>query len=152
MRIAVGSDNLGYNLKEYIINILEENDIEYVNAGVFNDEPVDYPDISEKVANMVAKNECDRGILVCGTGIGMAIAANKVEGIRATVCHDMYSAERSRKSNNVQILAMGALVVGKELAKCLVEVWLKSEFAGGGSARKVDKITQIEKRNIGKVH
>lgn len=150
MKIAVGSDNPGYKLKEFIKKVLEENNVEYTDAGVFNEEPADYPDIAEKVANMIASGDYERGILVCGTGIGMAIAANKVEGIRAAVCHDMYSAERARKSNDAQIMALGALVVGEALARGLVEVWLRSEFAGGASANKVEKISQIEKRNRNK--
>ena len=147
MKVAVGSDHLGYGLKKNIIKVLEQNNVEYLDAGVFNDEPADYPDIAEKVANLIVSGHCDRGILICGTGIGMAIAANKVQGIRAAVCHDMYSAERARKSNNAQIMAMGALVVGDALAKALVETWLKSEFAGGASEKKVEKISQIEMRN-----
>ena len=147
MKIVVGADNLGFELKEFVKKVLEDNGIEVIDVGVFNKDAVDYPDIAEKAANIVVSGECDRGILVCGTGIGMAIAANKVEGIRAAVCHDVYSAKRSIKSNNVQIMTLGALVVGQALAKSLVETWIKSEFTGGPSARKIDKIMQIEKRS-----
>jgi ribose 5-phosphate isomerase B len=98
------------------------------------------------VANAVRAGEFDRGILICGTGIGMAIAANKIPGIRAAVVHDPYSAERSRKSNNAQVLAMGALVIGPKLARQLVSIWLEAEFQGGESTRKVEKISQIESR------
>ena len=97
-----------------------------------------YPDVAVKVAEAVARGEYERGILVCGTGIGMAIAANKVPGIRAAVCHDPFSTERSRKSNNAQIMCMGERVIGVELAKYLVDIWLECEFAGGGSAPKVE--------------
>ena len=120
--------------------------VEVVDFGVKDPAPVHYPDIAEKVAVAVAKGECERGILICGTGIGMAMAANKVPGIRAAQVYDVYSAERSRKSNNAQIMTMGALVTGPALAKKLVEAWLVSDFAGGGSAPKVDKIMAIEER------
>lgn len=147
MKIAIGSDILGYKLKEYVKQVLDQNGAEYLDVGVHEEENTDYPDIAEKVANHISSGECERGILICGTGIGMAIAANKVEGIRAAVCHDLYSAERSRKSNNAQIMALGALVIGDALAKGLVEVWLKSEFEGWASAQKIEKISQLEKRN-----
>ena len=147
MKIAIGSDNLGLELKEFVKKVLTDNSIEFIDAGVFNKDPMDYPDIAEKVADMVVSGECERGILVCGTGIGMAIAANKVEGIRAAVCHDPYSAERSIKSNDVQIMALGALVVGQAVAKSMVETWIKAEFTGGPSAIKINKIMQLEKRS-----
>ena len=105
-----------------------------------------YPNIAERVANIVADGEADRGILICGTGIGMAMAANKVKGIRAAVCHDPFSTERSRKSNDAQIMCMGARVIGPELAKMLVKLWLTCDFAGGGSAPKVEAIKQMEEK------
>lgn len=144
MKIAIGSDHLGLELKNIIRDFLKEKEIEVNDFGTMSKEPIDYPDIAKKVAKAVAKGDCERGILICGTGIGMAIAANKVKGIRAAVCHDLYSAERSRKSNNAQIMAIGALIIGPELAKKLVEVWLNSEFQGGRSERKVKKIMEIE--------
>jgi ribose 5-phosphate isomerase B len=146
MKIAIGCDHLGLPLKEEIATLLRERAIEFQDYGVRTPDKVDYPDIAEKVADAVRAGEFDRGILVCGTGIGMAIAANKVPGIRAAVVHDPYSAERSRKSNNAQILAMGSLIVGPQLARMLVSIWLESEFQGGESARKVEKIHQIEKK------
>lgn len=148
MKIAIGSDHLGLELKNIIRDFLKEEEIEINDFGTMSKEPIDYPDIAKKVAKAVAKGDCQRGILICGTGIGMAIAANKVEGIRAAVCHDLYSAERSRKSNNAQIMAIGALIIGPELAKKLVEVWLNSEFQGGRSERKVKKIMEIEAENF----
>jgi len=148
MKIAIGSDHLGLELKNIIRDFLKEKEIEVNDFGTMSKEPIDYPDIAKKVAKAVAKGEYERGILVCGTGIGMAIAANKVKGIRAAVCHDLYSAERSRKSNNAQIMAIGALIIGPELAKKLVEVWLNSEFQGGRSERKVKKIMAIEAENF----
>ena len=147
MKIAIGSDHLGLELKNIIRDFLKEEEIEINDFGTMSKEPVDYPDIAKKVAKAVAKEDYERGILICGTGIGMAIAANKVKGIRAAVCHDLYSAERSRKSNNAQIMAIGALIIGSELAKKLVEVWLNSEFQGGRSERKVKKIMEIETEN-----
>ncbi|MGF7398280.1 ribose 5-phosphate isomerase B [Thermoanaerobacterium thermosaccharolyticum] len=146
MKIIIGSDELGYDLKEIIKNHLTNKGIEVVDAGVYDKNPVDYPDIALSVAQRIANNEFERGILICGTGIGMAITANKVPGVRAAQCHDIYSAERARKSNNAQIMTMGALVVGVELAKKLVDVWLESEFQGGRSIRKVDKINNVDKK------
>ncbi len=148
MKIAIGSDHLGLELKNIIRDFLKEREIEVNDFGTMSKEPIDYPDIAKKVAKAVAKGDCERGILICGTGIGMTIAANKVRGIRAAVCHDLYSAERSRKSNNAQIMAIGALIIGSELAKKLVEVWLNSEFQGGRSERKVKKIMEIETENF----
>ena len=106
---------------------------------------VDYPDIAEKVALTISRGEYTRGILVCGTGIGMAIVANKVPGVRAACCHDLYSAERARKSNDAQIITMGAQVIGPSVAKALIDVWLASEFSGGRSERKVARIKEIDK-------
>ena len=146
MKIVIGSDHIGFGLKEYIKEVLRENNVEYLDVGVIDLTPMDYPDIAVIVAKEITEGKVDRGILICGTGIGMAIAANKVKGIRAAVCHDIYSAERSRKSNNAQIMALGALIVGNALAKSLVEVWLKSEFQGGGSAKKLEKISRIEQQ------
>ncbi len=148
MKIAIGSDHLGLELKNIIRDLLKEKEIEFKDFGTTSKEPVDYPDIAGKVAKAVAREDYERGILICGTGIGMAIAANKVKGIRAAACHDLYSAERSRKSNNAQIMALGALIIGPELAKRLVEVWLNSEFQGGRSERKVKKIMEIEAENF----
>jgi ribose 5-phosphate isomerase B len=150
MKIAIGCDEAALDLKEALREYLAQQQavaVEVKDFGVYDRNPVDYPDIAEQVAQAVAAGDFDRGILLCGTGIGMAIAANKVPGIRAAQCHDPYSAERARKSNNAQILTMGARVVAPELAKIIVEHWLPSEFAGGGSTRKVKKIMEIETRH-----
>lgn len=144
MKIVIGSDKLGLELKKHLIGIIENKGIEIYDAGVEDNEEIDYPEIAKLVADKVNTNIYDRGILICGTGIGMAIAANKVKGIRAAVCHDIYSAERSRMSNNAQIMAMGALVVGKALSSKIVSAWLESEFQGGRSTQKVEKIMKIE--------
>ncbi len=149
MRIAIGCDALAVDLKNTIINYLKEQikvQVEIVDFGVDGSEPIDYPDIAEKVAVDVAQGNSERGILICGTGIGMAMAANKVPGIRAAQVYDVYSAERSRKSNNAQIITLGALVTGTALATKLIESWLVSDFQGGRSVPKVDKIMAIEDR------
>jgi ribose 5-phosphate isomerase B len=139
--VAIGSDEAGFRLKGVLIDLLEgEEGISVTDFGCRSDDPVDYPDVAFELARAVARGEHDRGILICGTGIGMSIAANKVPGVRAAQAHDAYSAERARKSNDAQILALGARVIGPELAKSIVRTWLRAEFAGGGSARKVDKI------------
>lgn len=144
MRIAIGADNLGFPLKESIKEHLEANGHEVVDYGVHDERPVDYPDVASKVALDVASGDFGRAILICGTGIGMAITANKVPGVRAASVSDAYSAERARKSNNAQVLCLGSLVLGVAHAKILVDHWLASEFQGGGSARKVAKIDALD--------
>lgn len=151
MKIAIGCDEAAYSLKMEIIRHLENrNDIDIVDFGAVAGDVVLYPDIAYTVADAVAENRFERGILMCGTGIGMAICANKVPGIRAAVCHDPYSAERARKSNDAQILCMGERVIGVELAKYIVDIWLKCDFAGGGSAPKVTRIIELEQEHIRK--
>ena len=146
MKIVIGCDEAGCGLKHIIIDLLQKEGIEVTDEGCRDDEVVLYPNIAERVANIVADGEADRGILICGTGIGMAMAANKVKGIRAAVCHDPFSTERSRKSNDAQIMCMGARVIGPELAKMLVKLWLTCDFAGGGSAPNVEAIKQMEEK------
>jgi ribose 5-phosphate isomerase B len=146
MTLALGADDAAYGLKEIIKGYLEELHIDVTDYGVFDTRPSLYPDIAVKVAVAISEGKHERGILMCGTGLGMAITANKVPGIRAAPCHDTYSAERARKSNNAQILTMGARVIGPELAKKVVEAWLKSEFEGGGSTAKVQLISEYEKK------
>mgnify|MGYP005777259729 FL=1 len=149
MKIAIGCDEAAYHLKVAIMKHLDTKDnIEYTDFGADEGEVILYPDVAQKVAAAVAAGDFDRGILVCGTGIGMCITANKVPGIRAAVCHDPYSAERSRKSNNAQILCMGERVIGVEVAKYLVDIWLSCDFAGGGSAPKVQRITDVEQMYV----
>ena len=145
MRIPIGSDANGFALKEHIKNRLVELGHSPIDFGCFGPtDDIDYPDIASQLATAVAEEEIDRGILVCGTGIGMAIAANKVAGVRAACCHDPYSAERARKSNNAQILALGAQIIGPQVADKLLEHWLASEFEGGRSARKVRKLVELD--------
>ncbi|MDN5312351.1 MAG: ribose 5-phosphate isomerase [Thermoanaerobacteraceae bacterium] len=144
MKIILGSDHLGFELKEIIKQHIQSKGLEVTDIGVYDKSPVDYPDIGLALAERVSRGDYDRGILICGTGIGMAIVANKVPGVRAAQCHDVYSAERARKSNDAQIMTIGALVVGVELAKKLVDIWLESEFQGGRSLPKVEKINKID--------
>ena len=146
MTIALGADDAAYELKEIIKKHLEEKHIEVTDYGVFDTRPSLYPDIAFAVAVAIAEGKHARGILMCGTGLGMAITANKVPGVRAATCHDTYSAERARKSNDAQIITMGARVIGPELAKTVIDAWLKSEFQGGGSTEKVQRISEYEKR------
>jgi ribose 5-phosphate isomerase B len=145
MKIAIGSDHGGFHLKAVIIDYLTRKGITFHDFGTYSVESVDYPDIALDVAQAVTKGEYDRGILICGTGIGISIAANKVKGIRAALCHDVFSAQMSREHNNANILAMGERVIGPGLAEMIVDKWLNSEFAGGRHANRVAKIAQIEK-------
>ena len=146
MRIVIGSDHFGYALKEDLKHYLIELGHEPVDVGCDNaEQPVDYPDVAVAAAQRIASGEFDRGLLVCGTGAGMAIVANKVAGVRAACCHDPYSAERARKSNNAQVITMGAQVVGAALGRQLLDHWLASEFAGGRSQAKVEKIEALDR-------
>ncbi len=139
MTIAIGADHNGVALKEALVqSVLQGHTVR--DFGVFTRESVDYPDIAFAVARAVAAGECERGILICGTGIGMAIAANKVKGIRAATCSDVYSAKMSRRDNDANILCLGGRVVGPGLAAEIVTVWLNEPFAGGRHARRLEKI------------
>lgn len=141
--IALGSDHAGLPLKREIIKYLEARHLEYKDYGTYTEESCDYPDFGEAVARAVASGECGRGLLFCGTGVGISIAANKVRGIRAVVCSEGYSAEMSRRHNDANILALGARVVGPGLAEHIVDLWLNTEFEGGRHARRVDKLNRI---------
>lgn len=143
--VAMGCDEAGFALKNIIAEHLKDMGVEVVDYGCHSTDPVDYPDVAEKLARDIAAHKSDRGVLICGTGIGMAIAANKVPGVYAAQAHDTFSAERARKSNNAQVITLGARVIGPELAKQIITAWMNSEFAGGGSARKVEKICKIER-------
>lgn len=150
MRIAIGCDEAAFELKEVLrCHAVTHDAVTTIrDFGVSSGEYADYPDIALEVASAILRGEADRGILLCGTGLGMAIAANKVPGIRAATCHDVYSAERAQKSNNAQIITLGARVIGQESAKMIVSAFLRSSFAGGGSTRKVDKIAKIEAQHL----
>jgi ribose 5-phosphate isomerase B len=146
MKIAIGCDEAAYDLKEIVKGLLVEEHHEVEDFGTFDKKPVLYPDVAFAVSEQVASGRFERAILMCGTGIGMAISANKVPGVRAACAHDTFSAERARKSNDAQILTMGARVIGPELAKTIVRAWLASEFEGGGSTAKVERIRDYEKK------
>ena len=144
MKIDLGSDHLALALKDELVKYVESLGHEVADCGCYTVEPVDYPDIAAVVARRILSGAAERGILICGTGIGMAMAANKIRGIRAAQCHDVYSAERAAKSNNAHIITLGARVVGVELAKSIVRAWLESDFSGGQSAKKIEKIMLLE--------
>jgi len=149
--IAIGADDAAIELKNLIKRHLEEKQYEVVDYtnDARNDRPM-YPDVAFALATAIQQGKYERGILLCGTGIGVAIVANKVPGVRAAQCHDTFSAERARKSNNAQVMTMGARVVGPELAKSIVNAWLASEFEAGGSSAKVDKIEYYEQASLNK--
>ena len=145
MNVVLGCDHGGYALKETILPFIKDMPgIEATDFGTFGPEPVDYPDIAAKVCAEIASGRFDRGILLCGTGIGISIAANKIKGIRAALCHDVYSARMAREHNDANVLAMGGRVVGCGLAVAIIEAWLGAEFAGGRHDRRVGKIAALE--------
>ncbi|MDY3973841.1 MAG: ribose 5-phosphate isomerase B [Veillonella caviae] len=147
MKVAIGADHGGFRLKEAIKPVLDSLGVEYKDFGTHSEDSVDYPDISAPVAQAVAIGEYDRGILICGTGIGIGIAANKVPGIRAALCHDTFSAHASREHNNANILTMGERVIGPGLASDIVKIWLTTEFEGGRHERRIAKISALEEHN-----
>lgn len=146
MKIAIGSDHAGLELKERIISDLKEKRFDVVDYGTNGPESVDYPDYGVLVAEAVSRGEIKKGILVCGTGIGMSIVANKFPGVRAALCHDLYTAEMSRRHNDSNILILSGRTMEKELAIAIVETWLKTDFEGGRHQRRIEKITEIEKK------
>lgn len=150
LKVALGCDEAAYDMKQALVEHVRGLGHEVEDFGTYNAEPVLYPDIAFAAAHAVKEGRFDRAILVCGTGIGVAISANKVPGIRAAQAHDTYSAERARKSNDAQILTMGARVIGVELAKKVAESFLESEFQGGGSQAKIDRIAAYEQEQADK--
>jgi ribose 5-phosphate isomerase B len=144
MKIAVGSDHRGFDIKQQIIAIATELGHECIDVGTSDNNPVDYPDLAYLAATAVSKKEADRAILTCATGIGMCMAANKVKGIRAALCHDELSAQISRDHNNSNVLCLSADQIGVLLLRKMVEVWLRTEFSGGRHERRVRKIEAIE--------
>jgi ribose 5-phosphate isomerase B len=144
MKIAIGSDHRGYDAKRRIIALLEQLGHEVQDVGPFGNESVDYPDFALQVASAVGEQRVERGILICGTGIGMCIAANKVRGVRAAPCHDSITAEMSRRHNNANVLCLSADLLGDELMNRMVRIWLETDFEGGRHARRVDKIVRFE--------
>jgi ribose 5-phosphate isomerase B len=148
MKLALGSDHGGFNLKEKVKEYLDKLEVNYDDLGTYNSDSTDYPDYAKKVAEAVVKGEYEKGILICGTGIGIGIAANKVPGIRAALCHDTFSARYAREHNDANILVMGERVVGYGLALDIVKTWLEAEFEAGRHLRRVEKIKEIEKEYL----
>ena len=146
MKIGIGNDHAGVELKNEIVAHLQERGCEVVNFGTDTHDRCNYPEYGEKVGRAVAAKEVDFGILICGTGVGISLAANKVEGIRAVVCSEPYSAKLSNEHNNTNVLALGARVVGSEMAKMIVDEWLDAEFMCGRHQTRVDMIMAIEKK------
>lgn len=145
MKLAIGSDHVGFELKPIIIEYVRELGHEIEDLGTFSSERTDYPQYGKKVAEEVASGNFDAGILICGTGVGISISANKVNGIRAVVCSEPYSAKLSKEHNNTNILAFGSRVVGSELAKMIVKEWLNALFEEGRNTHRIEMIHQIEK-------
>ncbi len=144
MRIAIGCDHNGFNLKQWIISLLTEMGNSYEDFGCYDSGSVDYPDIGRAVAESVAQGRFDHGILICSTGVGMCIIANKVPGVRAALCHDTFSARRAREHNDANILCLGGSVVGQGVVREIVTTYLNSQFVGGRHARRLEKIQAME--------
>ena len=148
MKIGIGNDHAAVDMKNQVVEYLEGKGYEVVNFETDTYESCNYPEYGEKVGRAVAAGDVDLGILICGTGVGISLAANKVEGIRAVVCSEPYTAKLSRQHNNTNILAFGARVIGIETAKMIVDEWLNAEFMGGKHERRVNMLMDIEKRKI----
>ena len=148
LRIAIDCDETALDLKKVLCDHLKKQGVHVTDLDYLGHQKADYPEIGFHLAQEIRRRHYDRGILICGTGLGMAMIANKVEGVFAGTCHDVYSAERLKKSNDAQILTMGARVIGPELAKMVVDAWLGSEFQGGGSAPKVGRMRELERESF----
>ena len=144
MKIAIGSDHRGFEVKRKLVPLLQGLSHEVLDMGTQGSDSVDYPDFAFQVARAVSEGQAERGILICGTSIGMCIAANKVKGVRAAPCHDSITAEMSRRHNNANVLCLSADLLGEELIERMVRIWLETEFEGGRHARRVDKIARFE--------
>ena len=150
MRVVIDSDDAATDLKRLLYDYLKKQGINITDLNYLGTKAAGYPEIGFNLALEIQKGHYDRGILICGTGLGMAMIANKVEGVFAGTCHDVYSAERLKKSNDAHVLTMGARVIGPELAKMIVDAWLHSEFQGGGSTPKVEQMRQLERDSFHK--
>ncbi len=148
MTIAIGCDHAGVELKRELISLLDKLHIGYIDYGTNSSESVDYPDFGEKVSEAVSSGDVEKGILICGTGIGMSIVANKFTGVRASLCNELFTARMSRLHNDANILVIGGRVVGKDLAKEIVKTWVSTSFEGGRHSRRLEKISRIESRLI----
>ena len=146
MRIAIGTDHRGFSLRAKLIELLQQLGHEVDDIGTFTPEAIDYPDVAAQVAGKVSRGEVERGILVCGTGLGMCIAANKFPGVRAAPCHDDITAELSRRHNDSNVLCLSADLLGERLIDRMIEIWLAAPFDGGRHARRIQKITDLEHR------
>lgn len=146
MKISLGSDHAGFELKADLRGYLAEQKVEVIDLGVYNEDPVDYPDIGASVAQKVSRGEVDRGILICGSGIGMSIVANRFPGVRAALCHDLYTARVSREHNDANLLILGGRLIGKGLAREILKVWLETGFQGGRHQRRLEKIRALEEK------
>ncbi len=145
MRVAVGSDHAGFDLKEVVSGVVRELGHQLVDVGAYNTDPVDYPDYAEAVGKAILENKADRGVLICGSGVGASVAANKLPGIRAGLCHDTYSAHQGVEHDDMNVLIMGGRVIGTELARELVTAYLSARFTGGGRhRRRLEKIQILE--------
>lgn len=144
--IALASDHVGLALKRVVMALLDERGLDYKDFGAYSTERCDYPVYGSAAARAVASGECDRGIVVCGTGVGISLAANKIDGIRCVVCSEPYSAQLSRAHNNTNMLAIGSRVVGEDLALMVVSIWLDTPFEGGRHQRRVDQLSMLEKQ------
>ena len=145
-KIAIGSDHAGFGLKEEILGLLKGLDIDIVDCGTNTTESVDYPDFGARVSELVSSGEAERGILVCGTGLGMSMVANKYPNVRASLCNDLFSAKMSRMHNDANILVLGGRVIGKDLAAEIVKVWLSTPFEGERHLKRLNKIKKIEEK------
>jgi ribose 5-phosphate isomerase B len=148
MRIAVGADHRGFSVRNRVVDSLHRLGHEVVDLGTYTDEPVDYPDIAAAVASLVSRGAVERGILICGTGLGMCIAANKFRNVRAAPCHDDLTAEMSRRHNDLNVLCLSADMLGERLVDRMVEIWLGTPFEGGRHARRVEKIVALEREYL----
>ena len=147
IKVAIGSDHRGFEIKKVLISLLESLGNEAQDMGPLSDSSADYPEFASKVASAVENNSCDRGVLICGSGIGMSIAANKFKGVRATLCHDLHTAEMCRRHNDSNVLVLGE-ALGAELSLAMLKVWLSTPFEGGRHQNRLDLINEIEKKNF----
>ncbi len=144
MKIAIGCDHAGFGLKEHILFLLKSLNIDFIDCGTNNKESVDYPDFGRKVSELVSSGSVEKGILICGTGIGMSMVANKFPNVRASLCNDLFTAKMSRLHNDANILVIGGRIVGKDLATEIVKLWLNTPFEGERHLRRINKIKEIE--------
>jgi ribose 5-phosphate isomerase B len=149
MKVALGCDHAGFILKDVVTACLEQAGHEVLDEGTYSDESCDWPDFGERVALRVASGEAERGIAICGTGIGMTMTANILPGVRAALCNDLYTARYSRLHNDANLLALGARVVGPGLAEEIVRTWMETRFEGGRHSRRLDKLAEVERRHGG---